>query len=530
MKKIVLAALLLVAAFGSKAQTLPLDLAAYRALLAGPSHFGCTTPLCRTKTIQAAEADSLYGFLLRLSGLLASSGNLDYVLNLGNVSDIAVRIENTSLAFYTLHNHYGITTVHNPYGFADEYPVTFLGWESGAPVLKIRDMFGYFGYIKAGTLTAPRKIRIPNEGDGLDWKSDAVIHETKSPTHVNQYPYGRTETGGGYSTWKDTTTGKIAKITTYGGAPALSLQDASSSGYSVFQSGSISGSKTYLTPNASGTLALINDTVGGSGANPVLLTVYSSSATPGNFATADLTLTGNRYHNADRYNIDIDSANMFTLQDTSGNYALNINDTANYGNSLIYVSSRDDKTLRLSPSTTFQSRLFLQSISTQNLGQLLAGSNQIYFNQTSSGICNLAMQSGAGSPARVVLDSIGAQVSVTHLGGITSTPTILAATGAGTSPTVSITGTDLSGYISVTTGTTCGTDATVVTITFNIPYASAPKAIILSPANKITQNLTKGKECFVDQASIAGNIFAITSNTTALTDATAYKWYYVVIQ
>ena len=473
------------------------------------------------------KADSI----LNASFVAGSVGTLDATLTLGNISDLPIKIDNPTFAFYSLLNHYGITTTHNPVGFIDEYPVTFLGWESSTPVLKIRDAFGYFGYIKAGTLTGTRKIRIPDEGAGTDWKSDIVIHETNVPTHVNQYAYGRTETGGGYTIWKDTATGKIAKITTYGGVPSLSLQDASSSGYTVLQSGSVSGTKYIASPNASGTMALINDTVGGSGANPVLLTAHSSSASPGNFATADLTFTGNRYHNVDRYNVDIDSANMFVIQDTSGNYALNINDTANYGNSLMYVSSRTDKTLRMSPSTSYLSRLFLQANASQNLCQLFAGNNKISFTETSS-LCNISFLSGSANPAILVIDSVTRSIQINHLTGSGTISSVAGGTGAGTAPTITMGSgsTDLNGYINVTTGTGCATDATVATITFALPYATAPKTILLSPANKATQNLAIGQQCFVNQAGIATTTFAITSNGTALADATAYKWYYFIVQ
>jgi hypothetical protein len=254
----------------------------------------------------------------------------------------------------------------------------------------------------------------------------------------------------------------------------------------------------------------------------------------GNFATADLTFTGNRYHNADRYNIDIDSANMFTIQDTNGKYALNINDTANYSSSLIYVSGRTDKIFRVSPNpaTGYQSRLYLSNtVAGSNICQLYSGANQISMTQI-AGVCNMSFTSGSANPATLSIDSTSRAVNINHLTGSFLIGSVAAGSGAGTSPTITMGSgsTDLNGYINVTTGTTCATDATVATITFGLPYRTAPKTIHLIPANKATQNLVKGQECFVNQAGITTTTFAITSNGTALTDATAYQFYYTVIQ
>ena len=451
------------------------------------------------------KADSI----LNASFVAGSVGTLDATLTLGNISDLPIKIDNPTFAFYSLLNHYGITTTHNPVGFIDEYPVTFLGWESSTPVLKIRDAFGYFGYIKAGTLTGTRKIRIPDEGAGTDWKSDIVIHETNVPTHVNQYAYGRTETGGGYTIWKDTATGKIAKITTYGGVPSLSLQDASSSGYTVLQSGSVSGTKYIASPNASGTMALINDTVGGSGANPVLLTAHSSSATPGNFATTDLTLTATRAHHMDRYGVSFDSALMWKISDTSGNYLLSLNDTT---------------------SAATLAMLYATSTPTSKLVRLnVSGSLRVLMEQ-SAGVNRFT---AIAPNASMIVDSAIKAVGINHLAGTTSAPTIAAGAGAGTSPTVSVGSgsTDLSGYVNITTGTTCTALATVATITFNNAYATAPKCIMIQAANGQTSAITpNGKKVYVDQAGITTTTFTITAGATALADATAYKWYYFIVQ
>lgn len=122
-------------------------------------------------------------------------------------------------------------------------------------------------------------------------------------------------------------------------------------------------------------------------------------------------------------------------------------------------------------------------------------------------------------------------VSLQHVIGNTSAPTISAGTGAGTSPTASVAGTDLGGTVTVTTGTTpAGTNATVVTITFNVPYGVAPSAINLTPANALTAALSGVSMVFVDPTATSTTVFTIVSGTTALTTATTYKWFYTIVQ
>jgi hypothetical protein len=125
---------------------------------------------------------------------------------------------------------------------------------------------------------------------------------------------------------------------------------------------------------------------------------------------------------------------------------------------------------------------------------------------------------------------VGTNVGLQHLIGTSSAPTIAAGAGAGTSPTVSISGTDISGVVSVTSGTTPTGSAVVVTITFNVAYGAAPKAINLTPANANAAGLGTTSMVFIDSAGITTTTFAITSGTIGLVAATSYKWYYQAIQ
>lgn len=170
-----------------------------------------------------------------------------------------------------------------------------------------------------------------------------------------------------------------------------------------------------------------------------------------NFATANLSLTADRAHDANKYNIRIDSARTFNVYDTAG--------------ALVF-------------------------------GMPANGAN--YF-------------------------------LVNHLAGVTPMLTGTLGTGAGTGASYAISGTDLGGYVSVTTGTGCATDATIITLPFGKAFAAAPHVILVA-GDKLTRNLAKGQEAFIDVTAISTSSFVIKSNGTALADATTYRWQYIIVQ
>jgi len=109
--------------------------------------------------------------------------------------------------------------------------------------------------------------------------------------------------------------------------------------------------------------------------------------------------------------------------------------------------------------------------------------------------------------------------------GASSTPTIAAGTGAGTTPTVSVQGTNLSGLVTVTTGSApAGTNAIVATITYagGLTYPT-DSYVVLYPANALTATLSGISMVY---ATGTTTTFVITSGTTALTGASTYLWNY----
>lgn len=101
-----------------------------------------------------------------------------------------------------------------------------------------------------------------------------------------------------------------------------------------------------------------------------------------------------------------------------------------------------------------------------------------------------------------------------------STPTVAAGAGAGTGPTISITGTDHGFTVNLTTGTTATTNATLFTVTFGAAWTTSAPAVIYAPGNAATAALAVGATPFT--SAVATTNMTFTSNATALADSTAY--------
>ena len=131
---------------------------------------------------------------------------------------------------------------------------------------------------------------------------------------------------------------------------------------------------------------------------------------------------------------------------------------------------------------------------------------------------------GSGTTFGGAISSPSAQHN--HLVGGGSAPTISVGTGAGTSPTVSISGTDLAFKITLTTGTLPTASATVCTVTFNTAYTASPHPH-LTPASA-NAALLSGVTMVWPSATTT--TYALNSGTTGLTAATTYVWECDVIQ
>ena len=129
--------------------------------------------------------------------------------------------------------------------------------------------------------------------------------------------------------------------------------------------------------------------------------------------------------------------------------------------------------------------------------------------------------------------AVSGKATVGQLQGSGSTPTVVAGTGAGTSPTLTVAGTDVAGTITLKTGTSPTAAAVALTLTFATSRSSAPY-VVISPfctsANAAAQAaaaLTGAQQVYV---SSSASSFAINTNATALAANTTYQWSYIVIQ
>lgn len=109
-----------------------------------------------------------------------------------------------------------------------------------------------------------------------------------------------------------------------------------------------------------------------------------------------------------------------------------------------------------------------------------------------------------------------------------STPSNSAGTGAGTSPTISITGNDIAGKISIATGTSPTAGGDIVTVTFATTLINTPKAIVITAAN--ANAATEIAKVYIDDATISSSSFKIKNTSSALTASTTYLYYYTVTQ
>jgi hypothetical protein len=120
-------------------------------------------------------------------------------------------------------------------------------------------------------------------------------------------------------------------------------------------------------------------------------------------------------------------------------------------------------------------------------------------------------------------------LSVPQIKGSGSTPSIAGGAGAGTTPTVSITGTDLAGEITVTTDTDPTVSAVFCTITFATAFGTAPYVVIYPSNDNAILDLTKNLGgMYINSTTTT---FTINTNSnTAPAASTQLKFHYHVIQ
>lgn len=135
---------------------------------------------------------------------------------------------------------------------------------------------------------------------------------------------------------------------------------------------------------------------------------------------------------------------------------------------------------------------------------------------------------GSAIVERMKITGTGVVTFLTPMGTSGSTPANTPGTGAGTSPTISVTGNDAAGYVTIATGTSPTASGNIVTVTFSTALVNTPKSIQLTPANEAAA--TELVKFYVDQATVSTSAWIIKNTAVGLTASTTYKFYYTVIQ
>jgi hypothetical protein len=99
--------------------------------------------------------------------------------------------------------------------------------------------------------------------------------------------------------------------------------------------------------------------------------------------------------------------------------------------------------------------------------------------------------------------------------------------GAGSSASATIAGTDTNGIVSVTTGSSPTGASSIVNITFSTPFASAPKLVLVQAANSAAADV--GAAIYCKAVNITVSAFTIDIGSVGLSASTVYQWSYLVI-
>lgn len=131
-----------------------------------------------------------------------------------------------------------------------------------------------------------------------------------------------------------------------------------------------------------------------------------------------------------------------------------------------------------------------------------------------TGVCNLY---------RSAANTLKSDTDITARHWLTNsgTPSAVAGTGAGTSPTISVVGNDSGFQVTLTTGTTPAANATIFTLTYNAAYGNTTFPVF-SANNAAAASLSGTGAPFV--TSIGSASFVFKSNSAALAGSTGYRW------
>ena len=314
-------------------------------------------------------------------------------------------------------------------------------------------------------------------------------------------------------------------------------------GYQALQGNSNALMNSGNNNTALGHQSLKNNTTGSYNTGAGVFSLNKNTSGANNLANGYYSLYNNTTGN---YNIAQGSYALQTNTTGTGNIGLGYNtlssnSTGNYNIAIGYGANVADGLTNaiaigqsVTNSTSNSIVLGNSNITKLSTAGAINTSNTTNSTSVSTGALIIAGGAGIAKDAviggnTIVTGSItsSSDIVAKHIKGNSGTPSITTQPGAGTSPTsISVVGTDMSGYITLTTGSSPSINSTLATIGYSSAFSTAP-VVVITPANAATASLVAAQAVWVN---IATANFTINTNATALAAGTIYKWNYVVIQ
>jgi hypothetical protein len=227
----------------------------------------------------------------------------------------------------------------------------------------------------------------------------------------------------------------------------------------------------------------------------------------------------------------LNGSNTFTANQ---NFSPNLNGSASISTTNSNPGAAADTRTRTSNGTTTLDIIVRGTgyTGTPNAGIIsLSGANPLSFYNSGAekarllGNGNWIFQNSGTYLDNGNLLQVAGNVSAKQIIGSSSAPTVSAGTGAGTAAIVAISGTNLGGIITITTGTSPIASATVITITYSGSGYNLESYPIISPANSYASALSGNSQVYVAGSATT---FIIVSGSSPLLSSTQYIWNYLI--
>lgn len=222
------------------------------------------------------------------------------------------------------------------------------------------------------------------------------------------------------------------------------------------------------------------------------------------------------------YELVVTNSGNFEVWDrTAGVRRFQINSLGNIG-----INSGTNAPLQFSSSTSVIRKMVLAEVSPNDhqgyqMG-VFASAHRFQIPATTSNWDFYAGTSSSTSSLAARITGAGA-FTITKIMGNASAPSASAGTAAGSSPTLTVAGSEVSGTLTVVAGAT-PSGTIIATFTLASAMANSTYGVLFTPANQATAALAT-----VSWVNVVSTTQLTLNNATALAAATTYKWNYQII-